>query len=287
MQIALRRVQAKFTMRKCRHLWPIDGKCAGPPAGWPGWPQGKRFALILTHDVDTARGQERAGNLIDLEERLGFRSSFNFVPLRYRVSPDLRQTLESNGFEVGVHGLYHDGKYYASKKIFLERALKINYYLKEWRAVGYRAPSMLHKLEWFHNFNIEYDASTFDTDPFEPNSRGVTSIFPFLVRTNGSRGYVELPYTLPQDFTLFVLLQNRDITVWKRKLDWIAQRGGMALVNTHPDYMYFGRGKQGYEEYPSRYYGDFLTYVKEAYAGQYWHALPREAARFWSEKCRM
>lgn len=282
LQIELRRKQAGLILRRCRQSWPIDEKAGRPPAGWSGWPAGKRFALVLTHDVDTERGHDRTLDLVALEEKLGFRSSFNFVPLRYSVSSRLRESLEKKGFEVGVHGLYHDGKYYTSKKNFLERALKINYYLKQWNAVGYRAPSMLHKLEWFHEFSIEYDASTFDTDPFEPDSMGMGTIFPFFVKgNNGHKGYFELPYTLPQDFTVFVLLQNRNIDIWKSKLDWIIQKGGMALVNVHPDYMYFGTRTPGYEEYPSRYYEDLLAYIKSNYAGQYWHALPKEVARFW------
>ena len=52
-------------------------------------------------------------------------------------------------------------------------------------------------------------------------------------------GYVELPYTLPQDSTLFLLLREKTNGIWKTKLDWIAQHGGMALLNTHPDYMRF------------------------------------------------
>src|SRR6516164_8618023 len=40
-----------------------------------------------------------------------------------------------------------------------------------------------------------------------------------------SRGYVELPYTLPQDSTLFILLGEKTTNIWQRKLDWIAQHG--------------------------------------------------------------
>ena len=56
----------------------------------------------------------------------------------------------------------------------------------------------------------------------------------------------------------------------------------MALINTHPDYMHFGGGKPGLEEYPVRYYEEFLEYVKVRYEGQYWHVLAREMAHFWS-----
>ncbi|MBW2661167.1 MAG: hypothetical protein JRD93_04060 [Deltaproteobacteria bacterium] len=265
-------------------IWPIDATAGKPKELFNEWPECNRFALVLTHDVDTEIGQKKCQDLMELEETLGFRSSFNFVAERYHVDPDLRQTLTGKGFEVGVHGLNHDGKLYKSWQIFQERALKINGYLKEWGAVGFRSPAMHHNLEWIHDLDIEYDASTFDTDPFEPQPDGVGTIFPFWVEgNNNQKGYVELPYTLPQDFTLFVLMREKNINIWKRKLDWIVEQGGVALLNTHPDYMKFGQGKMGLEEYPADYYGEFLEYVKGRYEGQYWHVLPKEMARFWGE----
>jgi hypothetical protein len=144
---------------------------------------------------------------------------------------------------------------------------------------------MHHNLEWIHDLNIEYDSSTFDTDPFEPQPDGVGRIFPFWVGRNGSReGYVELPYTLPQDFTLFVILREKTIDIWKKKIDWVAEHGGMALVNTHPDYMNFDGSRLGREEYPARYYEQMLTYIRDRYKDQYWHVLPRDMARFWSSR---
>jgi hypothetical protein len=53
----------------------------------------------------------------------------------------------------------------------------------------------------------------------------------------------------------------------------------MALLNTHPDYMNFD-GKPGIEEYPASYYEEFLDYIKSKYEGLYWHALPKDIARF-------
>lgn len=282
LQIWLRRKIIRNQAKRYKDIWPIDERAGGAPAGWPGWPDGKRFALVLTHDVDTARGYERCLALAEVEERLGFRSSFNFVPLRYTISSDVLNSLKERGFEVGVHGLYHDGRYYDSKNTFLERAIKINQYLKTWDCAGYRAPCMIHKLDWFHELNIEYDASTFDTDPFEPKPQGAGTIFPFIVTCDETKNqYVELPYTLPQDFTLFVLMQQQNTDVWKRKLDWLVRHGGVALMNTHPDYMSFNGAMCSNEEYPARYYEQFLSHVQDEYGGQYWHALPRDLARFW------
>jgi hypothetical protein len=280
-QLSIRKLVVHKIRKKANKLWPIDKSCASTPESWGGWSGKKRFAFVLTHDVDTAKGHEFSYSLNRMEANLGFRSSFNFVPERYQVDAKLRKGLVQSGFEVGVHGLNHDGKLYSTRVEFKRRAERINQYLQDWGAVGFRSPAMHHNLEWIHDLNIEYDASTFDTDPFEPQPDGVGTIFPFWVTGDGGAGYVELPYTLPQDFTLFVLMKEKTIDIWKKKLDWIAEHGGMALLNTHPDYMNFDGGKLGVEEYPADLYREFLEYVKTKYEGQYWHALPKEIARFW------
>ncbi len=284
LQIVLRRRIIQWLRGEYRAVWPIDEEAGPPPEGWPGWPEGRRFALVLTHDVETGKGHDRVESLMQVEESLGFRSSFNFVPERYAISPELRCLLADKGFEVGVHGLKHDGKLYASHRIFSERAIQINRYLHEWGVRGFRSPAMHHHLDWIKEIEAEYDASTFDTDPFEPQSDGVGTIFPFWVpREEGRGGYVELPYTLPQDSTLFVFMQERLIDVWKQKLDWIAEKGGMALFIAHPDYMHFGPGKAPMGEYSVGFYREFLEYVKTRYEGQYWHALPLSLARYFRE----
>ena len=283
-QIALRRELISRKQDSLKDVWPIDQEAGKIPSGWEGWPAKKKFAVGLTHNVDTEKGQGTCHDLIDMEKNLGFRSSFHFVPEGYPVSSDIRRQLVKNGFEVGVHGLKHDGKLYSSKKCFQDMALHINRYLKDWESVGFRSPSMHHNLDWIGYLNIEYDASTFDTDPFEPQPDGMKTIFPFWVEGDAARrGYVELPYTLPQDFTLFVLMKEETIDIWKRKLDWIAENGGMALLITHPDYINCNNGKCKVDEYQIGLYEEFLNYIKSKYAGQYWQALPREVASFWKE----
>lgn len=281
-QLWLRKKLVKIKLKKSDLLWPINPAANGRPGGFRSWPRNKQFSLVITHDVDTDIGHNRCRKLMDIEESLGFRSSFNFVPERYRVSRRLRDELTMRGFEVGVHGLNHDGKLFRSPKIFYQRSKKINAYLKEWNAVGFRAPAMHHNLDWIKALNIKYDASTFDTDPFEPYSSGTKMIYPFWVSDGTNRkGYVELPYTLPQDFTLFVLMHDYEMRIWRKKAEWLANKGGMVLVNTHPDYMCIGGQQQRYEEYPDSIYKDFLLYIKKTYEGKYWHALPKEVANFW------
>jgi len=281
-QLALRRWRTRRMLASCANQWPIQPDSDKAPEGWTGWPKRKRFALALTHDVDTAKGQDRCERLIQMEKEAGFRSAFYFVPERYAVRRDLRDYLTSAGFEVGVHGLNHDGKLYSTKEVFDSRALRINQYLRNWQCTGFRSPAMHCNLDRLGTLDITYDASTFDTDPFEPQPKGMGTIFPFWVpRAGGRGGYVELPYTMSQDFTVFILMKEQGIRLWKEKLDWVAQRGGMALLITHPDYMEFDR-PPAFDTYPATYYGELLHYIKTEYAGQYWHALPRDIAHFWT-----
>lgn len=280
-QILLRRALVRAYLPSHSHIWPIDPNSNYPPENWKGWPDGKKFALVITHDIDTPEGHDHCMKLVEIEKQYGFRSSFNFVAEGYKISDRLIKDLKSAGCEIGSHSIKHKNPFKSPEK-FPVLASQINRYLKEWDAVGFRSPSMYHNMTLLHHLNIEYDASTFDTDPFEPQPDGVGTIFPFWVKDrNNHKGYVELPYTLPQDFLLFILLQQKNIDIWKKKLDWIAENGGMALFITHPDYMNFNN-KPRYGKYPSNYYEEFLSYIKTKYEGQYWHVLPKDMARFWA-----
>ena len=323
-RIALRRILARWIRKRCGGVWPILESAGRKPDGWPGWPDGKQFAFVLSHDIESQVGLGRVRELAELEMSFGFRSSFNFIPEGpYAVPAALRAWLVDNGFEVGVHDHRHDGRLFSSREHFCRGAARINHFLKEWNAVGFRSGFMLRNLDWIHDLDIAYDSSTFDTDPFEPQPEGVGTIFPFWVpalnrqitaansgSTSGKpgntedrqrttdhgpptpdsafrvpnsalrTGYVELPYTLVQDSTLFLLLRETSPEIWLRKLDWIAAQGGLSLVNLHPDYVKFPGASPTPGTFPLRYYSDFLETVRSRYGGGYWSPLPREVAHF-------
>src|SRR6266567_46895 len=348
MRMAIRRWFAFKKRKRVLDTWPILPGSEKPPKGWPGWPEGKQFALVLTHDVEGRCGLEACRHLMELELKLGFRSSFNFIPEgEYRVSGQLREELTRNGFEIGVHDLRHDGKLYRSRRSFTRKVTRINQYLKDWGAVGFRSGMMLHNLDWLHDLEVTYDASTFDTDPFEPQPDGVNTIFPFWVPRPGAEGqvssverreptssrhpangkdavpcvpdlasslgafgiqhhptrdmhdarrvpepstanlqrtgYVELPYTLAQDSTLFLLFGEGHPDSWFKTLDWIARHGGMALVNVHPDYIRFNGQKCRPRTFPVEFYDRFLKYARQKYGKSLWNPLPKEVAGFVSE----
>jgi peptidoglycan/xylan/chitin deacetylase (PgdA/CDA1 family) len=246
------------------------------PPSFPGgfWPNGARFAFALTHDVETGVGQAFVPTLADLDERHGFRSSFNFVAEDYPVDRSLLADLSQRGFEIGLHGLHHDGNMFASRASFDTIVPRLNNYLREWGAVGFRAPYTHRNPEWLQALDIEYDASFFDVDPYEPMPGGTMSIWPFFCGR-----FVELPYTLVQDHTLLVILRERTPRVWFNKVDFLARWGGMALVNVHPDYL---RDPAHFAVYEA-FLGEMSRRLPDAAggAGPGWHSLPRNIARWW------
>ena len=326
LRLGFRKWLARRKLPRVRNEWPIVPGSERPPEGWQGWPQGKRFALVLTHDVEGQAGLNKAFELMEVEKKLGFRSSYNLIPRgEYEVTRELRETITHEGFEVAVHDCYHDGKLFLTEAEFKRNTPLINRYLQEWGAVGFRSGFMLHNLSWLHELDIEYDLSTFDTDPFEPQPEGRHTIFPFWVARsaeckmqnaecpreergrqepherenaapsafgktlnsqlstlNDRRGYVELPYTLPQDSTLFLLLGEQGPHVWNYKLDWIAKHEGMALVNVHPDYIRFKGERPSPRTYSVEKYTGFLEHALTQHEGQYWQPLPRALAEFCS-----
>ena len=283
LQILFRRKLVRLQLKRCSSVWPIKEDAGKEPEGWVGWPDGKQFAVVLTHDVEWERGQKRVRKLAHLEMQCGFRSSFNFVPERYPDDPELRSWLLNNSFEIGVHDLKHNGKLFSSRSRFEKSVPLINRYIQEWKTEGFRAGAMHHNLEWISGLDITYDASTFDTDPFEPQADGVNTIFPFWYAssTHEGKGFVELPYTLIQDFTLFVIMQEKTNRIWKEKLAWIAEKGGMAMLIVHPDYINMEKEKQsGMEEYDGEVYLNFLDYIRTQYKDRFWNPLPCEVAGY-------
>ena len=140
---------------------------------------------------------------------------------------------------------------------------------QRWGAVGFRSPATQRRWEWMPQLGFGYDTSSPDTDPYEPQAGGCCTVFPFF---NGDM--VELPITLPQDHTLFVVLGQQDPTIWRDKVRHIRERGGMVLALTHPDYAGEPRAADAYQELLRSVHADPTV----------WHALPREVAAWWRRR---
>lgn len=282
-QIALRRRFAAVQLRAAFPRWPAEpalhdlydllfGLLAGV-AGEPlpritAWPHGRSWALVLTHDVETALGHANVAPLREREARHGVRSAWNFVPLRYAVDDALVADLLADGFEVGVHGLHHDGRDIAPPA--LERRLpEMRAYAARWGATGFRSPALNRDWATMPRLGFDYDSSSPDTDPFGPDGGGCCSWLPFF-----NEDLVELPVTLAQDHTLYEILQRPEPEEWFAKAEQIRGRGGMALLITHPDYMLDPGRLDAYERFVARFAPDATA----------WTALPRDVAAWWRRR---
>jgi peptidoglycan/xylan/chitin deacetylase (PgdA/CDA1 family) len=231
------------------------------------WPGETTWAFVLTHDVETAAGLANVDTVRALEESRGLRSSWNLVPERYDIDAERVGALARDGHEIGVHGLRHDGRDLVSGRVLRKRLPRMRAAADRWGAVGFRAPATQRSWELMPTLGFEYDSSYPDTDPYEPQAGGCCTWLPFR---NGD--LVELPITVPQDHTVFEILQHEDESLWVEKIDFLRERGGLALVLTHPDYLLPGsRALAAYDRLLERYANDATA----------WHALPREVASWW------
>jgi peptidoglycan/xylan/chitin deacetylase (PgdA/CDA1 family) len=236
------------------------------------WPDGHRFAFILTHDVEGPRGLANVPQMLELERRHGMVSSWNLVGDDYAIDPAIVDAIRAAGGEIGLHGLTHDGRLFESRRAFERQLPGIRERVAEWGVAGFRSPATLRNAAWMPELPVSYDSSFPDTDPFEPHPGGCCSILPFFLGP-----VVELPMTLTQDHTLFEILRERDIALWRRKANWIARHGGLVTVLVHPDYMLSEDRLRRYEE--------LLEFLGALEGG--WHALPRDVARWWRRRAAL
>lgn len=285
LQLALRRAYAPRQARAVFPAWPFEpalvehrdaelleqvragGGERVPFVNW--WPGRKRFASVLTHDVEGPAGVANVMRVIELEQRYGFVSSWNFVAEWYPIPAGLFDEVRAAGCEIGLHGIRHDGKLFSDRATFEANLPDIARYVDTWGVVGFRSPATGRNAAWMHELPVAYDSSFPDSDPFEPQPGGCCSIMPFFYGD-----VIELPITLTQDHTVFEILRSPGIELWRRKTEWLRANRGLVNLIVHPDYVVEQRYLDRYEA--------FLAHLAEHDDG--WHALPCDVARWWRER---
>jgi hypothetical protein len=249
-------------------------KVVGCEDGWHigFWPNRARCAIVLTHDVESRVGFDRIERIADIEEKYDFRSAWNLPLAQYPIDWARLEQIRARGFELGAHGLCHDGRLFRSEGDFAELEPILSQLAQEHSLRGFRAPSTLRRAEWIATMPFDFDSSFSDTDPYEPQPGGTCSLFPFHLGR-----LIELPYTLPQDHTLIHLLRRDPLQMWTLKADWIASLGGMILTLTHPDYTGIGHHLTQYEELLKRFRD-----IENA-----WISTPSRVAEWWRRRSDM
>lgn len=288
--LAARRAFAR-TVRPTFPRWPIEpilvehqhalwrrelaARAGGPLPIVNLWPDAHRFALTVTHDVESPKGVANIEAVLEVERRHGIVSSWNFVAEWYPIPDGTFERVRAAGGEVGLHGVRHDGLLFRDRASFDDRLPRIHRHLAEWGAVGFRSPATHRNADWMPELGCLYDSSFPDTDPYEPQPGGCCSIFPYFLGD-----LVELPITMVQDHTMWEILRRRDMTLWREKGDWIAANHGLVNVIVHPDYVLSADRLDLYSQ--------LLAYLRGLADGQGgWHALPRDVAAWWKARARM
>lgn len=237
------------------------------------WPEGRRAAVVLSHDVESAQGVLDAATVADWEEEHGFRSSFNIVADWYPIDFDRLEALRRRGHEIGSHAIHHDRSLFSSRAEFERQLPLLRASAERLGAVGFRSPATHRVVEWLSELPFDYDCTMPHSDPYEPIPGGTATIWPFF---HGE--VVEVPYTAPQDHTLFNLLGHRDGRAWEAQLERIASCGGLFQPITHPDPEYLGRPIAG---------GAYRALLRRIAArGDLWVGPPREVAEWWRRRAR-
>lgn len=292
----LRKQVQRFHARSWRDLyfpkWPVDTTVEdicerllllsmeakgveGVPFVW-FWPNSARGCLMMTHDVDTQAGSDRCEDLMDVDDSFGIKASFQMVPEdRYGASPNLLESMRKRGFEIAIQDLNHDGRLFDNKEEFLRRAKIINRYARDYGANGFRAAILYRRPEWYDALEVAFDMSIPNVAHLDPQRGGCCTVLPYFIGD-----VLELPVTTIQDYTLFHILNEHSVDLWKRQLDLIMRKSGLASFIIHPDYIM--------EQDILPIYKELLSHLRELRERtSIWCALPSEVDSWWRARSKM
>lgn len=234
---------------------------------WPGRSSG---CAILTHDVEASRGRDFCPALMQIDARFGMKSSFQLVPEgRYTLSASFLESMRSQGFEINVHDLNHDGMLFASESAFRDRVRRINKYGRAFGSRGFRSGALYRNTAWYTALEFSYDMSVPNVAHLDPQRGGCCTVTPYFIGD-----VLELPVTVTQDYSLFHILGRYSIDLWKTQIELILKHHGLLNFIVHPDYIIEKRAC-------STYIGLLGHLVDLRRQNRVWIALPREVNHWW------
>lgn len=240
----------------------------------PFWPGGRRFAVAITHDVDSAAGLERSRAMAETEAGRGQRACYFVVGLDYPLHPAAMHDLRAAGAEIGLHGPHHDNRIaFLTEEEAASQLDACGEVIGEHSMRGFRSPSMLRtpRLYGLLADRFLYDSSMPDTGLL-PARNGCATVFPL-----GQDPYV-LPLTLAPDGQLLGqgLSPDAVLAAWLAKAEWIAALGGVAVHLTHPEVGFSASASM------LAAYQRFLDWVAER--DDAWCATPLEIIEHWAAR---
>jgi hypothetical protein len=240
------------------------------------WPDGHKSCAIMTHDVEQLAGVHLCQQLMDMNDSFRIKSSFQLIPeKRYSLPSGFIDHVRQRGFEVNVHDLNHDGHLFDEKLEFLRRAAKINSYVTQYQARGFRAGMLYRNLDWLDSLAVSYDMTVPNVAHLDPQRGGCCTLMPYFVGK-----VLEIPLTTIQDYSLLHILHDYTTEIWEKQIAFIIEHHGLASFNIHPDYINTKESRE--------LYSGLLTHLAALRSkGEVFVALPSEVDRWWRDRSQM
>jgi hypothetical protein len=240
------------------------------------WPDGASSCAIMTHDVETETGLKHCSTLMDIDTAFGMPAAYQLVPEdRYHVSASFIDEIKKRGFEVNIQDLNHDGLLFRDEREFCRRAHRINAYGDKFGARGFRSGALYRNHEWLTALTFEYDMSVPNVAHLDPQRGGCCTVMPYFVDH-----ILELPVTTTQDYSLFHILKQYSLDLWKRQIGLIRRKNGLISFITHPDYLA--------NPTAGSVYRDLLSYLAELRDHErIWIATPGEVNDWWRQRAQL
>jgi peptidoglycan/xylan/chitin deacetylase (PgdA/CDA1 family) len=214
-------------------------------------------SIVLTHDIETEKGLERAVSLKKIEDDFGISSTWFVVSDQYPIPRKIAGYLADHSSEIGSHDTKHDGRLLSINKqedlvsrLRASREKLAGIFEREvtsFRApllqFSYRIVSALGKAGYRDDFSLPC------WEPVHPSTMhgfGIESASKFEMNNQ----VVEHPLTLFQDHQVLNVLglsPSKAVKFWMEQMSLIRAFDGDAVFLIHPDYS-FGQDLDTYKQ---------------------------------------
>ena len=205
-----------------------------------------RPRLIVTHDIDTSKGLERALSFKTVEERLGVKSIWFIPSSEYKIDHQIARDLGSDA-PIGSHDVKHDGKLIgiSKKEELVSRLAESRHQLEEIfekEVDSFRSPLLQFNdriLRALVEAGYTKDFSLPCWEPVNPSVMGGFGIE--CANPLAFDSLIETPLTLFQDHQMLYVQElstSEAIKLWLEQAEFLASVGGDIVLLTHPEYAF-------------------------------------------------
>jgi hypothetical protein len=211
--------------------------------------------LLVTHDVETEKGLQKALLLKDLEDDVGVESTWFIVSDEYHIPTTIAKEL-SHSSRIGSHDFKHDGRlvHIRKQKELVNRLKRSRLKLQrifEADVKCFRSPLLQFSGRIVQALAVAGYDSDFSLpcwEPFHPacmTGFGVEYVHAFEIG-----GMLEFPLSLFQDHQVLNALRmstSEAVKLWTNQAKLVRSMGGDIVLLVHPDYA-FSQDLEKYRE---------------------------------------